>query len=367
VLTMSSAVAADKLIKDLGARSNFVEKQRAAAMSASHVELLQASQVAKIISIIAKSKLDADDGARVTDVVHGGLWSDEQKHNMNVAVANAVAECDGDDTSSRKQQYASYPERLITASDVASFKGHQGDETMSCMTTGSRMFRAGIGCPSEKLKMRLGAVAMVMGGLDLAASAAEKKRIANKVRTCIKRFDSKGRHPLAQLLVFPDDVNDLDGDRFQYAGFTEDPPADLDPDVVRAIDSVLVETAARCTNMLVTPRPSRQSPLQLDVAGRTPEGAAMGMGMMSMQDMMRMQQMQQAMLMQMMCGGGPPPGPATLQHCFGSAPEPRADAVPARLHERLLRQPARALWQPHPWRWRQRPRSVAKRCRKREP
>jgi hypothetical protein len=125
VLTMSSAVAADKLMKDLGARSNFVEKQRAAAMSASHVELLQASQVAKIISIIAKSKLDADDGARVTDVVHGGLWSDEQKHNMNVAVANAVAECDGDDTSSRKQQYASYPERLITASDVASFKAHE--------------------------------------------------------------------------------------------------------------------------------------------------------------------------------------------------------------------------------------------------
>ena len=260
---MSSATAADQLIKELSARSNFVEKQRAAAMP---VDLLRSAQVTKLITIIAKSKLDAVDGARVTEAVFAGLWSDEQKHNMNLAVANAVAHCDGGaEVMPRKQQHASYPERMITVGDRAAFSANQGDETVSCMITGTRMFTVGIDCPSEKLKQRLGSIAMVLGGLNLDVSATEKKRLASKVRTCIKRLDSKARHGLPQLVEFPDDPNDLDNDRFQHVGFVDDPPADIEPDVVQKIESVLHESAARSTSLKVTPRTQRQIPTPMRV------------------------------------------------------------------------------------------------------
>ena len=190
---------------------------------------------------------------------------------------------------------------------------------MACEITDEGVFRADVCCPCEKLKQRIGVAAMVLGGLDLSATATEKKRDAEKVRSVIKRLDAKNRHPLEHLRHFPDDVSEFEGDRFQMAGFVDDPPADISPSVEQIINSLLVENVSRSTNLLVTPR--KPTTLQLDVAPRTPN--TQNMPMMQAQDMLRMQQM---MCMQMMGAGGmplsvfgsqgtAPPRRCSLQHC----------------------------------------------------
>ena len=121
-----------------------------------------------------------------------------------------------------------------------------GDEAVVVQLVGSRIWASGITCPSEQLKKRLGMLAQFLGGLGDNPSLEEKKQIQEKVRKHIKARDAKKRHPLPHLLPgLPNTPGELSEDRFEFAGFREDPPATLDPAIIYKIEGSLVEGVAR--------------------------------------------------------------------------------------------------------------------------
>jgi hypothetical protein len=241
---MLSQTPTEKLCAELASRSAFIVKQREAGIDTTRLESTQAS---KLCAKIGSTRLDCDAGILVTEAVNEGCWSESHAQSLHVAAANAVADASDDDTvsGSRVQQTCEFPERIcVTSTDLSELNDHQGDEEFACLRVGNRAWLGGITCPKESVKARLGAIAMVLGGLPLDVSAKEKKRIAERVRGVVKRRDAKNTHPFKHLPTLPDRAIDLGEERVQYA-YGGDEMATISDTITDKIDAVLASGAIR--------------------------------------------------------------------------------------------------------------------------
>ena len=250
-------------------------------------------------------------------------------------MANAVAEysdgeCDaaGRDKG-RAQQSCEFIERFaVTENDVREMDARRGDEEFACLRIGTRSWMAGLTCPRETVKARLGAMAQVLGGLGTEANAKERKRIADRVRGVIKRRDAKSDHPFPHLSRLPDDASYLSEGRFVYA-YGTDPPAALSSDVVEQLDTIISTGCCRTTHKdirinnrhssssaLVPVVAARRSAPTLDMRDNASTRDVLEQGMQQMQQMQ--QQMQHMYMMQMRCMGMAGQGGADMPG-FGGA------------------------------------------------
>jgi hypothetical protein len=316
---MALLSGAAKICKEIESRFKFMQKQREAGHDTAKLE---ATQVTKLCQFIARAGLSADDGTRITECIRDckSDMSEESEHSLGIAVANAVVEySDGEHDAAerdrgRGQQSCEFIERFaVTEKDVDEMAARQGDEEFACLRVGTRAWMAGLTCPRELVKARLGALTQVLGGLATDAGAAERKRIAERVRGNIKRRDAKVDHPFPHMSRFPDDPTSLSDGRFMYA-YGDDPPAVLSVEVVYKINSILSSGGCRTTHRdirtnahqlsssaLVPVVADRRCAPTLDMRENASPRDAIAEGMQQMQQMQ--QQMQQMCMMQMRCMG----------------------------------------------------------------
>ena len=307
---MESSTKADKIIADIHSRDVFIDSQQKQGFD---VMRLQAAQVTKIVTMIAKAKtLDPADAKRVTDTVQKGSWTPDQKSSMQVAVGNILSMGDDLPDAHRCQQDCDHPEGLLSVGDVENLERNKGNEQMVTHVVGSRAWLAGCTCPSETLKKRLGAICTVLGGLNPSGNALEATKIQNKVRQVIKRIDGKRKHPLAHTDTVSSDPSRFDAAHFTFCGYDTDPPTSIDDVTTATIDSLMSagvrETHGSVRNAIVVTRGSssglrrqQTAPIQLDGNGNVqPSGADVLQGLM--QPLQQMFQMQ-AMMFNHMMGG----------------------------------------------------------------
>jgi hypothetical protein len=296
------ATGVDKLCQEIASRGAYMQKARHAGQNTTKLETMQ---VSKLCVIIAKTPISSDDGIRVSDSITGSDFAEEHQLTLGLAVTNCVASADDPDHapgSYRTQQSAQCVEHLVVSeSDVAEMAKHNGDEEFVCSRVGSRAWLTGLTCPRETVKARLGALAQVLGGLSLDASCKERKRIAERVRSVIKRRDAKTNYPFPHMQHLPDHASQLPDDRLHFA-FGDDKPATLDPDVTEAINELVrgggVRTThkdiqARChgrggSALALTSERGRGVPT-LDLHDAAPVGNDMARMYQGMQQMMMMQ------------------------------------------------------------------------------
>ena len=313
---MLSQTPTEKLCAELASRSAFIVQQREAGIDTTRLESTQAS---KLCAKFGSTRLDCDAGILVTEAVNEGCWSESHAQSLHVAATNAVADASDDDTvsGSRVQQTCEFPERIcVTSTDLSELNDHQGDEEFACLRVGNRAWLGGITCPKESVKARLGAIAMVLGGLPLDVSVKEKKRIAERVRGVVKRRGAKNTHPLKHLLTLPARVIDLGEERVQYA-YGGDEMATISDTITDKIDAVLASGAIRKNHRDVRAADAHltrygtialtmgsgehgghRPPIQLD----TLSGEAASVGAVMQSGFEKMQQLTQRMcMMQMQC------------------------------------------------------------------
>jgi hypothetical protein len=245
----------DRLIQSMETRERFLAAQSDAGRDTVAIQEYQMTNV--IAYFNAVRDLDVESAARLIYTINTGTWTAPQQHTMMDAISEAFAACDGTHatTGNRSQQYAKYPENFLTQKDLKDIEDNVGNAAYIIRVVGTRAWLAGITCPSEELVTRLVAICHILGGMtegDIVASTARAHAL--DVWHIIKLKDATTTYPFVHMSRMPETPSGLSYDRYQFAGYSASPPAELPDTLTNHIDAFINDCMAKQTAVAEHPR-----------------------------------------------------------------------------------------------------------------
>lgn len=219
---MAHQTPLDELVTDVHSIERFIERQKRVVTDGALESMLDAQSNVIRRRILALTRITADQGADLTDLIHDGPWTDSQKAAMNTAV-NQVVDTGAVQVNHRRsnqniktfQNYWNQARYSIMQSeDISSLsKIQEGADLCVDITLGN---------PAEKSVGHIVAVLLMLGVQDPGTPAGRHNLVKDFKRALRLSSNRRAFPPAAQQIVnFPDSARGLPEHITQHAYGTD--------------------------------------------------------------------------------------------------------------------------------------------------